>query len=113
MTCMTVLGWVSRKRKWRLAQNRLHWIGSWAVIGFLIATSLAIAASAMNTDFIYNNANLVWPSCLGLGALDGHPSIAVGSLLVVLMGVVNALYYAFLAVLTWLLLKAFRTKAGA
>jgi len=113
MTCMTVLGWVGRKRKWKLAQKRVSWIGSWAVIGFLIAALLAITAWIMNTDFVYNNASLVWPFCLGLGALDGHPSVGVGSLLVALMGGVNALYYALLAVLTWLLLKAFRVKAEA
>lgn len=80
------------------------------MIGFLIAASLAITAWMMNTDFVYNHASLVWPFCLGLGALGGRPSIGVGLLLVALMGVINALYYAVLAVLTWLLLKAFHTK---
>lgn len=110
MACMTVAGWVGRKKEQKLGQKLANWTGSWAMIGFLTAASLAITAWIMNTDFVYSNASLVWPFCLGLGALDGHPSIGVGLLLVALMGVINALYYAFLAVLTWLLLTAFRTK---
>jgi hypothetical protein len=111
MTCMTVLGWVSRKRNWKLGDQRAVWVGSWAVIGFFIAASLATTSWIMNTDFVYNNASLVWPFCLGLEALNGHPQTSVVLLLVAIWGVINALYYALLAMLGWLLLKAFRVKA--
>jgi hypothetical protein len=58
------------KTKTRANIGQLDW-----VLGddrFLIAASLAITAWTMNTDFVYNNASLVWPFYLGLGALDGH-----------------------------------------
>jgi TetR/AcrR family transcriptional repressor of nem operon len=42
---------------------------------------LAVTAWVMNTDFVYNNASIVWPFCLSLGALDGHPSLGSGLLL--------------------------------
>ena len=101
---------VSRKKKWKFPEKWINWIGAWSVVGFLIAASLAITAWMMNTDFIYNNASLVWPFCLTLGALDGHPSVGVGLMVIALMGVINAFYYGLLAALTWLLLKAFRTR---
>jgi hypothetical protein len=62
---------------------------------------LAITAWAMNTDFVYSHASLVWPFCLSLAALDGHPSVGIGLLLVCLMGVMNGLYYAVMAALAW------------
>jgi hypothetical protein len=112
MTCMTAWGWVSRKRSWKLGGRPVIWIGSWAVTGFFIATLLASTAWIMNTDFVYNKASLIWPFCLTLGALNGRPSVGVGSLVVALMGVINALYYALLSVLAWLLLKAFRVSGA-
>jgi hypothetical protein len=80
MACMTVLGWVSRKTKWKSAQQRITWIGAWAVIGFLFAASLAITAWIMNTDFIYYNASLVWPFCRpDFSPIDkNRPKIAAG-----------------------------------
>jgi len=39
-------------------------------------------------------------------ALNGKPLIVTGLLLVVLMGVQNGLYYALLAALTWVILRA-------
>ena len=106
MVCMAVAWWVSRKKK----HKPINWIATWGLIGFFVAVLLAITAWIMNTDFVYNNASLVWPFCLGLGALDGHPSIGVGLLLVALMGLINGLYYALLAALSWLLFRVFRAK---
>ena len=110
LLCMGAVGWVSRKRKRKFAQRPMPWIARWASVGFFVAGVLAITTWVMNTDFVYKNASLVWPFCLGLVALNGHPSILVGLLLVALMGFINSLYYAFLAAMSWMLLKAFRTK---
>jgi hypothetical protein len=110
LLCMVTVGWVTRKQKRKFASRPLSWIATWAFVGFFVAGVLAITAWVMNTDFVYNNASLVWPFCLGLGALDGHPAILVGLLLVALMGFINCLFYAFLAAISWMLLKAFRTK---
>jgi hypothetical protein len=110
LLCISAVGWVSHKRKRKSVQRPLPWIATWASVGFCIASILAIAAWFMNTNFIRNNAGLLWPFSLGLVALDGHPSILVGLLLVTLMGFINGLYYAFLAAMSWMLLKAFRTE---
>ncbi|MGA9571398.1 MAG: hypothetical protein WBS17_15025 [Candidatus Acidiferrales bacterium] len=59
----------------------------------------------MNTDLVYNHANLIWPFCLSLAALNGHPPVGVGLLVVGLMGVINGVYYGVLAALTWKLVR--------
>lgn len=110
LLCMSAVGWVSRKQKRKFPQRPMPWTVTWASVGFFVAGVLAITAWVMNTDFVVNNASLVWPFCLGLVALNGHPAILVGLLLVALMGFINGLYYAFLAAMSWMLLNAFRTK---
>jgi len=113
LLCMSVVGWVGRKQKREFVHRRFRWITTWAVIGFFVALLLAVTAWIMNTNFVYNNASLVWPFCLTLGALDGHPPIGVGLLVVSVMGLVNGLYYALLAALSWVIMKAISTKSRA
>ena len=72
--------------------------------------SLAIAAWVMNTDFVYRHASMVWPFRLSLIVLDGHPSVGAGLLLVCLMGVMNGLYYALMAALTWKIIQLLPNK---
>ena len=72
MSCMSVVGWIAYKRRSRLIQRGVRWIAVWALAGFFVASLLAVAARMMNTDFVYNNASLVWPFCLTLDALGGH-----------------------------------------
>ena len=102
---MGVAAWISCKRQ-KEFPRRLTWVTGWALTGLSIAASLAIAAWMMNTDFVASHASLVWPFCLGLVALNGKPLIGTGLLLVGLMGVQNGLYYALLAALTWVILRA-------
>ncbi len=103
--CMGVVAWISCKRQ-KEFPRRLTWVTGWAFTGFSIAASLAIAAWMMNTDFVASHASLVWPFCLSLVALNGKPLIATGLLLVGLMGVQNGLYYALLAALMLVILRA-------
>jgi hypothetical protein len=108
LLCMSVAGWVSRKHKGKLAHQPLAWITTWTSVGFLVAGILAITAWVMNNNIVKNNAGLLWPFSLGLVALDGHPSILAGLLVVAVMSFVNGLYYALLALLSWVLLGALR-----
>ena len=88
-----------------------RWVYTWSTFGCILAVVLAVTAWIMNTDFVYSHASIVWPFCLSLAALDGHPSIAVGSLLVCMMGAMNGLYYAVLAFLTWKVVRLLPTKS--
>jgi len=65
----------------------------------------------MSTSYVYNHASIVWPFCLGLVALDGHPPLAVVLLVVVLIGVENGVYYALLAALIWKPVQLFPKKS--
>jgi hypothetical protein len=105
MLCMTVVGWVSSAMKRRIVQKLFRWVSGWSVVGCFLAILLACTAWVMNTDFVYSHASIVWPFCLSLAALDGHPSIGVGVLLVCMMGVMNGLYYALMAALTWKIVR--------
>jgi hypothetical protein len=106
LLCMVAVGWITSKVKKRLVQKPLRWATAWGVLGCLIAISLAVAALVMNTDFVYNHASLVWPFCFSLAALNDKPSISAIFLVVGLMGVINGLYYALIAVLTWKIVQA-------
>jgi hypothetical protein len=110
LLCISVAGWVSGKEKRNLVQRPLAWIALWTSAGFLVASILAITAWVMNTNIVKNNAGLLWPFNLGLVALDGHPSILAGLLVIAVMSFVNGLYYALLAAISWILLWALRRE---
>lgn len=110
MFCMIVTGWASSAKNLKFVRKLSRWATLWGGVGFILAMALAITAWAMNTDFIYGHASIVWPFCLSLAALDGHPSGGVGSLLVCMMGAMNGLYYAALALLTWKIVQLLPTK---
>jgi len=80
-------------------------------LGCLVAMSLAVTAWGMNTDFVYSHASIVWPFALSLAALDSHPSVRVALLLFCLMGVMNGLYYAFIAACTWKIVQLLPRKS--
>ena len=111
MLCMTAVGWVSSITHMKILQKLFRWAGGWGALGCFLAISLAVTAWVMNTDFIYNRASIVWPFCLSLAALNGHPSVEVGLLLVCLMGVMNGLYYALIAALTWKIIQMLSKKS--
>ena len=110
MLCMISLGWVTSVKKARFVQNQSKWVTGWAVSGCFLAILLAVISWEMNTDFVYSHASLVWPFCLSLAALDGHPAIGVGLLLVCMMGVMNGLYYALIAALSWKMVRLLPRK---
>ena len=99
MLCMTVVAWLSSVGDKKSIRKLYIWVTAWAVLGCFLAISLTAAAWLMNTDLVYNHANLIWPFCLSLAALNGHPPVGVGLLVVGLMGVINGVYYGVLAAL--------------
>ncbi len=101
MLCMIAVGWVSFIANRKFVRRLFKWVTGWGTVGCFLAISLAIAAWVMNTDFVYRHARMVWPFRISLIVLDGHPSIGAGLLLICLMGVMNGLYYAIMATLTW------------
>jgi len=103
--CMTAVGWVSSITNRNFVQKLFKWVTGWGALGCFLAISLAVTAWVMNTDFVYSHASIVWPFCLSLAALDGHPSVGVGLLIVCLMGVMNGLYYALVAALSWKIIR--------
>ena len=105
MLCMTVVAWLSSVGDKKSIRKLYIWVTAWAVLGCFLAISLTAAAWLMNTDLVYNHANLIWPFCLSLAALNGHPPVGVGLLVVGLMGVINGVYYGVLAALTWKLVR--------
>jgi hypothetical protein len=107
MLCMTAAVRVSSITNEKLVQKLFKWVAGWGALGCFLAMFLAVTAWVMNTDFVYSHASIVWPFCLSLVALDGHPSLGVGLLLVCLMGVMNGLYYALMAALTWRIVRWF------
>ena len=111
MLCMTAVGWVSSITNRKFVQKLFKWVAGCSTLGCFLAISLAITAWVMNTDFVYSHASIVWPFCLSLAALDGHPPVAVAILLVCLMGVMNGLYYALLAALTWKIIQLLPKKS--
>ena len=98
-------------KKWKFVQKLFKWVTGWGLSGCFLAILLAVTAWWMNTDFVYSHATLVWPFCLSLAALDGHPPIGVGLLLVCMMGVMNGLYYALMAGLTWKIIQLLPKKS--
>jgi hypothetical protein len=113
MLCMTAVGWVGSMGNIRFIQKLSRWATAWAVLGCLLAISLAVTAEIMNTDFVYNHASLVWPFCLSLAALNGSPPFSASLLVVGIMGIINGLYYALLATLTWKIVRALPKKSRA
>jgi hypothetical protein len=111
MLCMTAVGWFSSISNRKFVQKLSKWVTRWGAVGFCLAMFLAVTAWVMDTDFVYSHANIVWPFCLSLGALDGHPSLGFGLLLVCLMGVINGVYYALMAALTWKIIQFLAEKS--
>lgn len=111
MLCMTAVGWVCSIYKQQFVQKPFKWVTGWGALGCFLAISLAVTAWVMNTDFVYSRASIIWPFCLSLAALDGHPSVGVGLLLVCLMGVMNGLYYLLMAALTWKIIQLLPRKS--
>jgi hypothetical protein len=105
MLCMTAVGSLSFMANRAFVRKLFKWVTGWGALGCFLAISLALAAWVMNTDFVYSHASIVWPFRLSLIVLDGHPSVAIGLLLIGLMGVMNGLYYALMAVLTWKIIQ--------
>ena len=110
MLCMTTVGWISFIANRKFVRRLFKWVTGWGALGCFLAISLAIAAWVMNTDFVYRHASMVWPFRLSLIVLDGHPSVGAGLLLVCLMGVMNGLYYALMAVLSWKIVQLLPNK---
>jgi hypothetical protein len=105
MLCMTAVGWVSFIANRKFVRKLFKWVTGWAALGYFLAISLAIAAWVMNTDFVYRHASMVWPFRLSLIVLDARPSVGAGLLIICLMGVMNGLYYALMAALTWKIIQ--------
>jgi hypothetical protein len=105
MLCMTAVGWVSFIANRKFARKLFKWVTGWGALGYFLAFSLAIAAWVMNTDFVYRHASMVWPFRLSLIVLDSRPSVGAGLLIICLMGVINGLYYALMAALTWKIIQ--------
>lgn len=110
MLFMILAGWACSAKSLKFVRKLSSWAIVWGSVGCIVAIVLAITAWAMNTDFIYSHASIVWPFCLSLAALDGHPSVGVGSVLVCMMGAMNGLYYAVLALLTWKIVRLLPMK---
>jgi hypothetical protein len=110
MLCMVAVGWISFIAKGKFVRKLFKWVTGWGALGYFLAISLAIAAWVMNTDFVYRHARMVWPFRLSLIVLDGHPSVGMGLLLIGLMGVMNGLYYALMAALTWKIIQLLPNK---
>jgi hypothetical protein len=108
---MSAVGWIDSKRSKRFVQNPLKWVTGWTLFGCAVAILLAVTAGIMNTDFVYNHASLVWPFCLSLAALNDSPSLGLGLMVVGIMGIMNGLYYALLAALTWKIIQALPKKS--
>ena len=108
---MTAVGWFSSISNRKFVQQLSKWVTGWGALGFCLAMSLAVTAWVMNTDSVYNHASIVWPFCLSVEVLDGHPSLGFGLLLVCLMGVMNGLYYALMAALTWKIIQLLPEKS--
>jgi hypothetical protein len=111
MLCMIVIGWVSFAAYGKFVRKLFKRVTGWGALGCFLAISLAIAAWMMNTDFVCRHASIVWPFRLSLIVLDGHPSIGVGLLLICLMGIMNGLYYALMAALTWKIIELLPNKS--
>ena len=111
MHCMTAVGWATFTANRKFVRKSLKWVTGWGALGCFLAISLAIAAWMMNTDFVYRHVSMVWPFRMSLIVLDGHPSVGAGLLLVCLMGVMNGLYYALMAALTWKLIQLLPNKS--
>jgi hypothetical protein len=105
MLCMIAVGCVGLYANRKFMRKLFKWITAWGTLGCFLAISLAIAAWVMNTDFVYSHASMVWPFRLLLIVLDSHPSLGAGLLLIGLMGVMNGLYYALMAALTWTIIR--------
>lgn len=103
LLCMGAVGWVGRNQKKKFVQRPLPWVATWASIGFSVAGIVATIAWMIGANLPYNNFDLLWPFSFGLAGLDNHPSIMVVLLAVTVMGSLNGLYYAFLAVVSWML----------
>jgi hypothetical protein len=110
MLCMTAVGCLGFIANSAFVRKLFKWVTGWGALGCFLAISLALAAWVMNTDFVYSHASMVWPFRLSLIVLDGHPSVGIGLLLIGLMGVVNGLYYAFMAALTWKIIQLLPKK---
>jgi hypothetical protein len=111
MLCMTAVGWASSVTNRKFVQKLFKWVTAWGALGCFVAMSLASTAWVMDTDFVASHGSIVWPFCLSLSALDGHPSFPLGLLLICLMGVVNGLYYALIAALIWRIIQLLPRKS--
>jgi hypothetical protein len=111
MLCMTVVGWVSSTQNMKFVQKLSRWVIAWSLFGCSVAILLAVTAGIMNTDFVYNHASLVWPFCLSLAAFNDGPHSGAELLVVGIMGIINGLYYALLAGLTWKIFQALPKKS--
>jgi hypothetical protein len=112
LLCMGTVGWVSSKRDEGSVRKPFKWVTGWGPLGASVAILLALTAWSMNTDFVYNHASLIWPFCLSLAALNGRPPMSAIAWVVLLMGVVNGLYYALLASLSWKIMQAIPKRSS-
>jgi len=111
MLSMTAVGWVNSAQNRKFVQKLFIWVTGWSLFGCSVAILLAVTAGIMNTDFVASHASLVWPFCLSLGALNDSPTFGASLLVVGIMGLVNGLYYALLAALTWKIIAALPKKS--
>ena len=103
LLCMALLRWAGACRSvlsW-MVRSSGRWIVTWSMIGFAVASSLGVVAWVMDTDDVMSKSSLVWPFCITLMALDGHPSTGALLLVVSIAALENAVLYLILAALVW------------
>ena len=99
LLCMTAVRLAALKLKQLggISHTLRRWLAAWSTFGFTIAVVLAVVALIMNNSFVANNAQWIWPGCLGLVAFDGKPRLPVVLMLLVVAGLQNAIVYFLLA----------------
>jgi len=96
MTAVRLAGIKLKQLGW-IAITLRRWLLACAGFGFAIAVALSVVALIMNNNYVANNAQWIWPGCLGLVAFDGKPTLPVTLLLLVVVGLQNAFVYCVLA----------------
>jgi len=97
-------GLKQRQLAW-IARTSRRWLCTWSFVGFAIAATLGVVAWIMNTDYVYEHAEWVWPFCLGLEALQGKPTTLEILMVLTILALENAILYFLLAAIVGLGLR--------
>src|SRR5579885_1995935 len=81
----------------RLAVSPRRWLIGWGAVGFAVSAVLGLIAWRMDNDFVVSHFYWIWPFCLGLAALNGHPPTITVLLLLFILAIVNGLFYLLAA----------------